>query len=110
MSFFNSQIVQKQLQIIYDTYLDLQKSAETIGQMPKPKAIEHVKKTKELIEKQKLFYVRLQLSSSEDQDASDMKHRIDLIVNMFGFETLIESLDSMSIYLDNVLVSLDKDR
>jgi hypothetical protein len=109
MSFFNSEIVQEQLQKIYDTYIELQKSAEAIGEMPKDKAIKHIQKTKELIEKQKLFYTRLQLSSTEDEDAADMKHRIDLITNMFGYSTLSESLDSMNQYLDNVLRSLDKD-
>jgi ribosome-binding ATPase YchF (GTP1/OBG family) len=108
MSFFNSEIVQEQLQSIYDTYVDLQKAAEAIGEMPKEKAIKHIEKTKNLIEKQKLFYTRLQLSSMEDEDAADMKHRIDLITNMFGYNTLSESLDSMNQYLDNVLRSLDK--
>jgi hypothetical protein len=108
MSFFNSEIVQVQLQSIYDTYLDLQKVAEAIGDMPKDKAIKHINKTKQLIEKQKLFYTRLQLSSKEDGDAADMKHRIDLITNMFGYKNLTESLNSMNLYLDNVLASLDR--
>lgn len=107
MSFFNSEIVQEQLQSIYDTYVDLQKTAEALGQMPKEKAVRHIEKTKNLIEKQKIFYTRLQLSASEDEDAADMKHRIDLITNMFGYNTLSESLDSMTVYLDNVLRSLD---
>jgi len=108
MSFFNSEIVQEQLQSIYDNYLELQKNAEAIGEMPKDKAIKHIEKTKALIEKQKLFYIRLQLSSCEDEDAADMRHRIDLITNMFGYNTLSESLDSMTKYLDNVRASLDK--
>ena len=107
MSFFNSEIVQEQLQSIYDTYVDLQKTAEALGQMPKEKAVRHIEKTKNLIEKQKIFYTRLQLSASEDEDVADMKHRIDLITNMFGYNTLSESLDSMTVYLDNVLRSLD---
>jgi hypothetical protein len=45
----------------------------------------------------------------EDEDAADMKHRIDLITNMFGYNSLSESLDSMNQYLDNILRSLDKD-
>lgn len=109
MSFFNSEIVQEQLQSIYDTYVDLNKTAEAIGQMPKDKAILHIEKTKNLIEKQKIFYTRLRLSSPEDPDAADMRHRIDLITNMFGYDNLSESLDSMTTYLDNVLRSLDND-
>jgi hypothetical protein len=109
MSFFNSDIVQEQLQSIYDTYMELQKSAEVISQMPKETAKNHILKTKQLIEKQKIFYTRLQLSSWEDEDAADMKHRIDLITNMFGYDSLSESLASMDQYLDNVLASLDKD-
>jgi hypothetical protein len=109
MSFFNSDIVQEQLQSIYDTYVDLQKTAEEISNLPSDQAKKHILKTKELIEKQKLFYTRLQLSSWEDEDASDMKHRIDLITNMFGYTNLSESLDAMTRYLDTVLESLDKD-
>lgn len=108
MSFFNSPIVQEQLQTIYDTYLDLQKTPEAIGEMPKDLAIQHIERTKGLIDKQKLFYVRLQLSSLEDSEAADMKHRIDLISSMFGYDSLIDSLNSMNLYLDNVIRSLDK--
>lgn len=108
MSFFNSDIVQEQLQTIYDSYVDLQKCGKAIGEMPIPTAINHINKTKQLIEKQRLFYTRLQLCSSEDNEARDMKQRIDLISDMFGYDTIVESLDSMTKYLDNVLRSLDK--
>jgi hypothetical protein len=77
--------------------------------MPKEEALKHVEKTKNLIEKQKIFYTRLQLSSSMDEDAADMKHRIDLISNMFGYTNLNESLSSMENYLDRVAADLDKD-
>ena len=107
MNFFNSEVVQDQLQSIYDTYVELQKTSENISSLPKDKAKKHVQNTKELIEKQKLFYVRLQLSSSTDEDAADMKNRIDLISNMFGYSTLLESLNGMEEYLERVLKDLD---
>lgn len=108
MSFFNSEIVQEQLQSIYDTYVELLDNSDNLKSMPKEQALRHVEKTKNLIEKQKIFYTRLQLSSSMDEDAADMKHRIDLISNMFGYNTLIESLASMENYLDRVAEDLDK--
>lgn len=108
MSFFNSEIVQEQLQSIYDTYVELLDNSDNLTSMPKEQALRHVEKTKNLIEKQKIFYTRLQLSASMDEDAADMKHRIDLISNMFGYTTLIESLTSMENYLDRVVVDLDK--
>lgn len=108
MSFFNSEIVQEQLQSIYDTYVELLDNSDNLTSMPKEQALRHVEKTKNLIEKQKIFYTRLQLSASMDEDAADMKHRIDLISNMFGYTTLIESLTSMENYLDRVVADLDK--
>jgi hypothetical protein len=108
MSFFNSEIVQEQLQSIYDTYIELVDNSDNLTSMPKDEALRHVEKTKNLIEKQKIFYTRLQLSSYEDEQASDMKHRIDLISSMFGYRNLIESLESMEQYLDKVAKDLDK--
>jgi hypothetical protein len=108
MSFFNSEIVQEQLQSIYDTYVELLDNSDSLTTMPKEEALKHVEKTKNLIEKQKIFYTRLQLSSTMDEDASDMKHRIDLISNMFGYNNLMESLSSMENYLDRVAEDLDK--
>ncbi|UYA57496.1 hypothetical protein SCREM1_39 [Synechococcus phage S-CREM1] len=108
MSFFNSEMVQDHLQSIYDTYMELYDKSEELATMPKEEALKHIGKTKELVEKQKIFYTRLQLSSSIDEDAADMKHRIDLISNMFGYNNLIDSLSSMEKYLDRVAADLDK--
>ena len=107
MSFFNSEVVQDQLQSIYDTYSELAKTSDNISSMPKEEAQKHIQKTKALIEKQKLFYVRLQLSASTDEDAADMKNRIDLISQMFGHDTLLDCLGGMEVYLDKVMKDLD---
>jgi len=109
MSFFNSEMVQDHLQSIYDTYMELYQKSDELTSMPKEEALQHISKTKQLVEKQKIFYTRLQLSSTMDEDAADMKHRIDLISNMFGYANLIESLSSMETYLDRVAADLDKD-
>ena len=108
MNFFNSEMVQDHLQSIYDTYMELYDKSDELTSMPKEDAIKHINKTKQLIEKQKIFYTRLQLSSGTDEEASDMKHRIDLISNMFGYSNLMESLISFEKYLDKVVADLDK--
>ena len=50
---------------------------------------------KELIEKQKTFYFRLQLASKEDPEAADMKERITALTQAFGFKDLNECMDQM---------------
>ena len=57
--------------------------------------LDHIDSCKELIEKQKTFYFRLQLASKEDPEAADMKERITALTQAFGFKDLNECMDQM---------------
>ena len=69
--------------------------------MNKEERLDHIDKTKELVEKQKLFYTRLALAAMEDQEASDLKTRINAMSQAFGYRDLGDCFDSMIEHLDN---------
>ena len=72
--------------------------------MSKEQRIEHIEDCIFLIEKQKIFYTRLSLSSaSGDDEAADMKMRINAMSNAFGFKDLMECLDTMITTLHNAI-------
>ena len=69
--------------------------------MNKQERLEHIDKTKELVEKQKIFYTRLALAAVADQEASDLKTRINAMSQAFGYRDLGDCFDSMIDHLDN---------
>ncbi len=95
MSFFQSEQVQENLQDIFTTYQNIAAMTTQLGSMNKQERLEHIGKCKHLIEKQKTFYIRLCLASSEDPEAADMKTRINALSNAFGYETLAVCMDAM---------------
>ena len=56
--------------------------------------------TQDLIDKQKTFFTRLCLSAPEDNEAADMKERVNLMSQAFGFSNLYECLDKLTETLD----------
>ena len=86
MSFFQSEQVQENLNDIFQTY---QRISTLTSALP------HIDSCKELIEKQKTFYFRLQLASKTDPEAADMKERITALTQAFGFKDLNECMDQM---------------
>ncbi|BCU99604.1 MAG: hypothetical protein CM15mV28_1720 [Thaumasvirus sp.] len=63
--------------------------------MDREEKLGHIQDCKNLIDKQKTFYTRLCLASSEDPEASDMKERINALTNAFGYDDLIECMNAM---------------
>ena len=95
MSFFKSEQVQHDLQSIFSYYQEIASDTSRLGIMDREEKLGHIQDCKNLIDKQKTFYTRLCLASSEDPEASDMKERINALTNAFGYDDLIECMDEM---------------
>ena len=74
MSFFDSDIVRAEMTKISELQEDLYGSVMNFQRMNKEEKLEHVNLLKELIEKQKILYMRLSLS--DDPEAVEMKEKI----------------------------------
>ena len=95
MSFFKSEQVQHDLQSIFSYYQEIASDTSRLGIMDREEKLGHIQDCKNLIDKQKTFYTRLCLASSEDPEASDMKERINALTNAFGYDDLIECMNAM---------------
>ena len=79
MSFFKSELVHHYLQSIFSYYQEIASDTARLGLMGREEKLGHIQDCKSLIDKQKTFYTRLCLASSEDPEASDMKERINAL-------------------------------
>ena len=95
MSFFKSEQVQHDLQSIFSYYQEIASDTSRLGIIDREEKLAHIQDCKNLIDKQKTFYTRLCLASSEDPEASDMKERINALTNAFGYDDLIECMNAM---------------
>jgi len=107
MSFFKSEQVQQDLQSIFSYYQEIASDTSRLGIMDREEKLEHIQDCKNLIEKQKTFYTRLCLASSEDPEASDMKERINALTNAFGYDDLIECMNAMVATLEAAAMRKD---
>ena len=82
MSFFDSDIVRAEMTKISELQEDLYGSVMNFPRMNKEEKLEHVNLLKELIEKQKILYMRLSLS--DDPEAVEMKEKIYQSALMMG--------------------------
>ena len=99
-TFFESEGVQDEIQTIFTDYRILATASETLGRLSKDKRKEHIDKTKALIEKQKIFFTRLQLAASEDAEAADLKVRITAMAQTFGYRDIGDCFDQMVVTLE----------
>jgi len=74
MSFFDSEIVKKELKSIETLQRQLTRSVLRLPIMSKVEKLEHVNLLSELLERQKILYTRVSLS--DDPEAIEMKNRI----------------------------------
>tara|TARA_B100000927_G_scaffold250090_1_gene214394 strand:- start:666 stop:998 length:333 start_codon:yes stop_codon:yes gene_type:complete len=95
MSFFKSKQVQENLNDIFTTYQKISALTSAVPHMDIEDRLEHIDSCKDLIEKQKTFYFRLQLASKTDPEAADMRERINALTQAFGFKDLYECMDNM---------------
>ena len=103
MSFFNSQIVRDDLEKIFQTYQHIAKMSASLPEMDHHSRIAHINETKRLVEKQKLFYTRLCLASNEDSEALQMRERIDVLTQAFGYANLNECVEGMLTILNDAM-------
>jgi len=95
MSFFKSEQVQENLQSIFTTYQEVANRTSQLGKMSSEEKLEHIQDCKNLIDRQRTFYTRLELASYDDPEAADMKNRINALCNAFGYQSLPECMEAM---------------
>lgn len=103
MSFFKSEIVQQDLEEIFQTYQFIAHMSANLPDMDHHDRIQHINDTKALVEKQKLFYTRLCLAASEDVEALQMRERIDALTQAFGYANLNECVEGMLTILNDAM-------
>ena len=114
MSFFDSDIIQEELQeinrlqeSIYGSVLSF--GMMSFGMMSKEDKLEHIDMLSELLDKQKVMYTRLSLS--DDPKAVEMKENLRKSVAMMGFppetdmsmlfNSMKATIDALKEYIDS---------
>ena len=97
--FFQSEVVQEELEAIQECYTELLKMSAGLKEFNPHERLEHIEKTLELVAKQKVFYARLQLAANElkdDDSAKEIKNRMELMTTEYsGGMNLTMVLDQM---------------
>ena len=111
--FFQSEVVQEELEAIQECYTELLKMSAGLKTFNPHERLEHIEKTLELVAKQKVFYARLQLAAKELQDdysAAEIKKRKDMMSTEYsGGLNLNMVLDQMETKLRQWRADLKKD-
>jgi hypothetical protein len=107
-SFFESEIIQQELDEINDLQEFLYGSILTFGSMSREEKMEHIEKLTLLLEKQRVMYTRLSLS--DDPKAVEMKENLRKSVALMGFppetdmnflfNSMTQTIESLKKYLD----------
>ena len=82
--FYESNVIREELKEMESLYLGLAKLSYNLPNLNSEEKLDHVTKTLELIAKQKVFYARLALMSYDDEEAREVKHRIDTMTEMYS--------------------------
>jgi hypothetical protein len=101
-SFFNSELIQKELKEISELQEFLYGSIFTFAIMPREEKIKHIDKMTELVEKQQIMYTRLSLS--DDPEATEIKENLKKSVILMGFA---EDTD-MSVLFSNIKKTIEE--
>lgn len=104
-NFFKSEIVIDELKRIDNLQSELSKNTFNFKYMGKKSKLDHMKKLKELVEKQEIMYTRLSLS--EDSSAIIMKENLEKSILSMGFS---EGTDIKTVfrYLNASIDNLEK--
>ena len=106
--FFDSNIVQKELQEINELQMSIYKNAMKFGTFSREDKVDHIEKLTELLEKQRVMYTRISLS--KDQEAIDLKKHLQKSVELLGFPEGTDMMllfSGMSNTIDNLKKSID---
>ena len=108
MSFFDSEIVREELEIINELQNDIFQELSTFPTLSVEEKNEHIEKMTQLLEKQQLMYTRLSLS--DDPQAIKMKEELQKSLILMGFppntnvntffETMTQTIKNLKLYVD----------
>lgn len=106
--FFDSEIIQEELEEINKLQEEIYRSILDFGQLPREDKLEHIEKLSDLLERQKIMYTRLSLS--DDPEAKEMKMNLKKSVAIMGFpletdmnllfDSMTKTIESLKRYLD----------
>ena len=107
--FFESEIIQDELNDINEMQEKIYGSLLTFGQMSRDEKLEHIEMLTDLLDKQRVMYTRLSLS--DDPQAVEMKENLRKSVAMMGFppetdmqvlfNSMHATIKSLKDYVDN---------
>ena len=106
--FFDSEVVQEELQDITDLQQELYGNMLNFGTLPDEDKREHIELLIELLEKQRIMYTRLSLS--DDPTAKELLENLKKSVQLLGFppNTPVQTLfDTMKETIDNLKKQVD---
>lgn len=104
--FYESEVVRDEMRSMEDLYVALAQQSMNFASGDIDRK-DHVNKTLELIAKQKVFYARLALLSHQDEEAREIKLRIDTMTKMYSNGKHINQvLDEMEEKLRQIKKSL----
>ena len=106
--FFDSEVVQEELQDITDLQKELYGSMLSFGDLPEEDKKDHIELLIELLEKQRIMYTRLSLS--DDPTAKELLENLKKSVVLMGFppNTSVQTFfDTMKETIDNLKKHVD---
>ena len=106
--FFDSEVVQEELQDITDLQKELYGNMLNFGDLPEEDKKDHIELLIELLEKQRIMYTRLSLS--DDPTAKELLENLKKSVQLLGFppNTSVQTLfDTMKETIDNLKKHVD---
>ena len=106
--FFDSEVVQEELQDITDLQKELYGNMLNFGDLPEEDKKDHIELLIELLEKQRIMYTRLSLS--DDPTAKELLENLKKSVVLMGFppNTSVQKLfDTMKETIDNLKKHVD---
>ena len=84
-NFFDSEIIQSELQEIAELQKYIYERVISFGAMSREEKLVHIEKLSSLLEKQKIMYTRLSLS--DDPKAIEMKENLNNSLQLLGFSS-----------------------
>ena len=109
MTFFDSDLVRKEMADIQDLQEEIYGTFLTFSMMSRKEQLENVEKLTRLLEKQKVMYTRLSLS--DDPQAVEMKENLRKSVASMGFppetdlnmlfDSMRETIESLKLHIDS---------
>ena len=109
MSFFQSDIVQKEMKEIAELQENIYSNVFQFASMDKAKKVKHIEMLQELLKKQQVLYTRLSLS--DDPEAKLMKDGIMESARSLGFPPDVDLgyvFQNMTHIIDNMKNSIDE--